>query len=193
MSADASGNDILAVGVPIGGFIGFAPFGTAIPSASEGASESLTLDPAFKKLGLLKSDGGPQFAYAADGEPIEFWQDGYSIVTGDANVTLAISIAEALNANVRGLVAGVDVDSNGYVEYDGGGHDTQYVVFTEEIFKNGAIRRRACPNVKVQGVTEDQSTRGQVNGKALVFEINRSSVVNNKHFGEWVLPAPSGS
>ncbi len=193
MTADSSGNDILAVGVPVAGFIGFAPFGTTIPTPSEGASPSLVLDPAFKKLGLLKSDGGPQFAYAADGDPIEFWQQGYSIPTGLANVTLSVSIAEALNTNVRELIAGATVDVNGYLEYDGGGHATKYVVFTEEIFKNGAIRRRVCPNVQVQGVTEDQSTRGSVNGQQLVFEIQNSSVVNNKHFGEWVLPAASGS
>lgn len=191
--ADASGNDILAVGVPVTGFIGIAPAGTTIPTPVEGASPSLVLDAAFKRLGLLKSDGGPQFAYAADGEPIEFWQDGYSVVTGDANVTITVSIAEALNTVVRELIAGTTIDSNGYIEYDGGGHDTQYVVFTEEIFKNGAIRRRVCPAVKVQGVTEDQSTRGSVNGQQLVFEVNRSALVNGKHFGEWVLPAESGS
>lgn len=193
MTADSSGNDILAVGVPVTGFIGIAPFGTTIPTRAGGASESLALDPAFKKLGLLKTDGGPQFAYAADGEPIEFFQDGYSIPTGLANVTLAVSIAEALNTNVRELIAGATVDANGYLEYDGGGHATKYVVFTEEIFKNGAIRRRACPNVQVQGVTEDQSTRGSVNGQALTFEILRSDEVGGKHFGEWVLPAEAGS
>lgn len=193
MTADSSGNNILAVGVPVTGFIGIAPYGTTIPTPAEGASESLVLDPAFKKLGLLKTDGGPQFAYAADGDPIEFWQQGYSIPTGLANVTLAVSIAEALNTNVRQLIAGTTVDPNGYLEYDGGGHATKYVVFTEEIFKNGAIRRRVCPDVQVGGVTEDQSNRGQVNGQQLVFDINNSDAVNGKHFGEWVLPAASGS
>lgn len=193
MTADSSGNDILAVGVPVTGFIGIAPYGTPIPTPSQGASESLVLNAAFKKLGLLKTDGGPQFAYAANGDPIEFFQDGYSIPTGLANVTLAVSIAEALNTNVRELIAGAEVDANGYLEYDGGGHATKYVVFTEEIFKNGAIRRRVCPNVQVQGVTEDQSTRGAVNGQTLTFEIMRSDEVGGKHFGEWVLPAASGS
>ena len=50
MTADSSGNDILAVGVPVTGFIGIAPYGTTIPTPSQGASESLVLDPAFKKL-----------------------------------------------------------------------------------------------------------------------------------------------
>lgn len=189
MAADAQGNDILAVGVPVTGSIGFAPFGTPIPTPVEGASPDLVLDPAFVKIGLLKTDGGPQFAWASDGDPIEFWQDGYSLPSGLAAVTLAITAAETLNAKVREIIAGIAPDANGYLEMDGGGHATRWVVFSEEIFKNGAIRRRVAPNVSLQSSTEDRSERGSVNGNALLFDINRSPVVGNKHFGEWVLPA----
>lgn len=192
MVADAAGNDILAVGVPVTGSIGFAPFGTAFPTPAEGAEDTLVLDPAFVKIGLLKEDGGPQFAWAADGDPILFWQDGYSLPSGLANVTLAITAAETLAAQVRTIIAGISPDVNGYVEIDGGGHATQWVVFTEEIFKNGAIRRRVAANVTLGTSEEDQSTRGEVNGNALTFNINRSPLLNNKHFGEWVLPAESG-
>ena len=189
MSADESGNDVLAVGVPVTGSVGFAPYGTTIPTPSEGAVDSLVLDPAFVKVGLLKTDGGPQFAWAADGDPIEFWQDGYSIPSGLADVTLAITAAEILAAQVREIIAGIAPDANGYVEIDGGGHATRWVVFTEEIFKNGAIRRRVAPSITLQSSTEDRSERGAVNGNALVFKIDRHADVNNKHFGEWVLPA----
>lgn len=189
MAADSNGNDILAVGVPVTGSIGFAPFGTAIPTPIEGASDTLVLDEAFVKIGLLKTDGGPQFAWAADGDPIEFWQDGYTIPSGLANVTLAITAAEVLADQVREIIAGVAPDANGYVEIDGGGHATRWVVFTEEIFKNGAIRRRVAPWVQLQSATEDRSERGTVNGNALLFDINRHDSVGGKHFGEWVLPA----
>lgn len=189
MTADAQGNDILAVGVPVSGSIGFAPFGTAIPTPTAGAAEDLVLDPSFVKIGLLKTDGGPQFAWASDGDPIEFWQDGYSIPSGLADVTLAITAAETLADQVREIIAGIAPDANGYLEVDGGGHATRWVVFSEEIFKNGAIRRRVAPNVSLRSSTEDRSERGAVNGNALVFEINRSPAVGNKHFGEWVLPA----
>lgn len=189
MVADSSGNDILAVGIPVTGSIGFAPFGTTIPTPVEGASDSLTLDSAFVKIGLLKEDGGPQFAWAADGDPILFWQDGYSLPSGLANVTLSITAAEVLADQVREIIAGVTPDANGYLEVDGGGHATQWVVFTEEIFKNGAIRRRVAPNVTLASAEEDQSTRGEINGNALTFNINRSPETGNKHFGEWVLPA----
>jgi hypothetical protein len=185
--SDAKGNDINAVGVPVDGNIGFAPFGTVIPTPVQGAAPDLTLDPAFRKIGLLKEDGGPQFAWAADGDPIRFWQEGYSIPSGLANVTLAITAAEALAAHVRQIIAGVAPDPNGYLEVDGGGHATQWVVFTEEIFKNGAIRRRVAPLVTLASSTEDRSERGGVMGNALVFNINRHADVGNKHFGEWVL------
>lgn len=187
MAADENGNDILAVGVPVTGSIGFAPYGTAFPTPAEGAADELTLDPLFKKIGLIKEDGGPQFAWEADGDPITFWQEGYTLPSGLANVTLSITAAEALAAHVRAIIAGVVPDANGYLEMDGGGHATRWVVFTEEIFKNGAIRRRVAPLVTLASSTEDQSERGGVMGNALVFNIGRHPDVGNKHFGEWVL------
>lgn len=188
MTADSAGNDIQAVGVPVTGSIGFAPIGTTIPTPVQGASPSLVLDPAFRKIGLLKEDGGPQFAWAADGDPIRFWQEGYTIPSGLANVTLAITAAEILSAHVRRIISGMTPDANGYITVDGGGHAEQWVVFTEEIFKNGAIRRRVAPLVTLASTAEDRSERGGVMGNALVFNINRHAAVGMKHFGEWVLP-----
>lgn len=188
MAADEQGNDIGAVGVPVTGSIGLAPYGTAIPSKEEGAADTLVLAPAFKKLGLLKEDGGPQFAWAADGDPVTFWQEGYSIPSGLANVTLTLTAAEALGALLRQIISGMVPDGNGYVEVDGGGVATRWVAFSEEIFANGAIRRRVAPHITLQSSTEDQSTRGEVMGNQLVFDIHRHQAVGNKHFGEWVLP-----
>lgn len=191
MAADADGNDVLAVGVPLAGFIGIGPFGTTLPAADEGNTDPLdpVLNAAIVKIGLLKTDGGPQFAWAADGDPIEFWQVGYSIPSGLAKVTLTVSAAESLSAVVRKIVSGATPDANSYTEIDGGGNALKFVAFTEEIFKSGAIRRRAAANVSLQSTTEDKSTRGDVLGQALVFSIDRSPVFNNKHFGEWVIPA----
>jgi hypothetical protein len=191
--SDAAGNDILAVGVPITGFVGIAPFGTTIPTNPEGAADDLTLDAAFRKLGLLKTDGGPQLAWGPDGDPLEFWQDEYEIQTGDADVALTVSAAEALNDVVREIIAGVAPDADGVTDVDGGGHDERYVLFVEAIFKNGAIRRRVLPNCTLRTATEDQSTRGEVEGVQLVFGVKRSSQIGNKHFREWVLPAEADS
>lgn len=188
MAADAQGNDITTVGVPVTGNIGLAPFGTAFPSPSEGAAYDLQLEAAFRKIGLLKTDGGPQWAWAPSGDAIEFWQDGYSIPSGLADVTVTISAAQTDDI-VRSIVYGKEPDPNHFVTVDGGGHADQYVLFTEEIFKNGQIRRRVAPNAQVQSVAEDKSERGTPMGYQIVFKINRSVLVANEHFGEWLLPA----
>lgn len=186
--ADAQGNDITAVAVPVTGFIGAAPYGTTIPTPVEGADVALVLDVAFKKVGLLKQDGGPQWAWDKTGEAIEFWQDGYSLPSGLSNVTLVVTAAQT-DAWVREMISGATPDANGYITFDGGGHGTQYVVFTEEIFKNGTIRRRVAANAQVDTVVEDKSTRGEVLGYAITFKINRSAETGNAHFGEWLIPA----
>jgi hypothetical protein len=193
MTADADGNDIKAVGVPVTGRIAFAPYGTTIPTPAEGADPDLELDPAFVPLGLLKEDGGLQFAWAPDGDSLKFWQDTYEIPSGLATTTISVTAAEILNDLVREIISGVSPDVNGYLEIDGGGNDEKYVVYTEEIFANGAIRRRIAPNVGLTSTTEDRSTRGSVNGTALLFNVNRHADVGNKHFGEWVLPAEETS
>lgn len=185
---DSQGNDVTAVAIPVTGFIGYAPAGTPIPTPTEGADPDFTLDPAFKKLGLLKTDGGPQWAWAPDGDPIEFWQAGYSIPTGLADVTVDVSLAQTDN-NVRAFTYGKTPDANGFVVVDGGGSALEYVIFTEEIFKNGDIRRRVAPSAQVTTVAEDQSTRGEVLGYAVTIGINPTDELDNGHFGEWLILA----
>lgn len=187
MAADSAGNDITLVSVPVTGFVALAPFGTVFPTPAEGADPELDLAAAFKKLGLLKTDGGPGWTFEQTGDALEFWQEGYSLPSGLANVQLAATAAEQ-NPWVRQIKSGKVPDVNGYITFDGGGHGTQYVAFTEEIFKNGAIRRRIAPNVQVQSVVEDRNTRGEVVGDAFTFKVSRSPLVANEHFGEWVLP-----
>lgn len=194
MVSDSQGNDIAAVGVPVSGKIAFAPFGTTLLTSSQGAQADITsLMGAYTAIGLLKTDGGPQFAWAASGDPIEFWQEGYSIPSGLAVVTLAITAAEALRAYVRQIISGMTPDANGMVVIDGGGHATQWVVYTEEIFKNGAVRRRQAPIVSLGSSTEDRNERGGVMGNALSFNIARDTTIGG-HFREWVLlTAASGA
>lgn len=188
MSTDAFGNDIAAVGVPVTGSIGFAPIGTTIPTPVEGFAPNYVLPAAYKKLGLIKEDAGPQWAWAADGDPLTFWQQGYTIPTGLANVTISAGLAET-SLKVRAFLTGAASDANNYAQIDGGGNSTHYVVFTEEIFKNGAIRRRVAPDVNIQSVTENQSTRGEILGNDVVLNVNRSPLVGGQHFGEWLILA----
>ncbi|MGL3804720.1 IPT/TIG domain-containing protein [Paeniglutamicibacter sp. R2-26] len=187
MAADAAGNDIQAVGIPITGNIGFAPVGTAGPTPAEGASRSFTLDPAFRKPGLQTEDGGFEWTLEADGDPITFWQDGYSLSTGLATAELVLKLAQT-DEIVRSIIRGKTADANGYMTIDAGGTDTQYSVFTEEIFKNRVIRRRWAPVVGIKSVKEDKNERGNVLGYEVTVKIERSPLVNNEHFGEWLIP-----
>lgn len=187
MAADPQGNDVLAVGVPITGFLGFAPADTVLPTAIEGAAPDFVLPPAFKKAGLLKEDGGFEWTLEADGDPIVFWQEGYSIPSGLANATVAATLAQ-YDEIVRELAWGKTADVNGYITIDAGGHAKEFVAFTEEIFKNGVIRRRVA-EVSVATVKVDKSERGSVNGTAIEFKAKRSAALNNEHIGEWLIPA----
>jgi hypothetical protein len=190
MAADAFGNDVTAVGVPVAGFLGYAPAGTTFPTPAGGVSTSLSLDPAFQKIGLIVEDGGFQWTEEPNGDPITFWQDGYSIPSGLANVQLVAKAAQ-YNEIVRKVTYGQTADANGYITIDGGGHADVYVLFTEEIFANGVIRRRVAPSCTVTGVKRDQSARGQANGTELTFTVARTSLLGNKHIGEWLIPAPA--
>lgn len=188
MAADSFGNDVSAVGVPVTGHIGFAPFGTAGPTPSAGASRTYVLPVAFKVPGLLTEDGGFEWTLEADGDPITFWQEGYSLPTGLANAELVLKLAQT-DEIVRGIIRGKTADSNGYMTIDAGGTDVKYSVFTEEIFKNGVIRRRWAPNVSIKSVKEDKNERGNVLGYEVTLTIHRAPEVQNNHFGEWLIPA----
>jgi hypothetical protein len=188
MTADSRGNDISAVGIPVTGSIGIAAIGTTLPTPAEGGSEDYVLPAAFRRLGLITEDGGFSWTFEPDGDPITFYQEGYSIPSGLANATLEVKLAQ-YDDLVREVTYGRQADANGYIEIDAGGHSTRYVLFTEEIFKNGAIRRIIAADAGVTSATRDQSTRGEVNGTALTFTIARHESLGRRHVGEWWLPA----
>lgn len=184
MAADSFGNDVSAVGVPVTGHMGVAPFATAIPTPIEGGDDAYTLPEAFKLPGLLTEDGGFEWSMEADGDPIVFWQDGFSIPSGLANVELKVKYAQT-DETVRSIIRGKTADANGYITIDGGGTSAKYVLFTEEIFKNGLIRRRVAANASIASVAEDKSERGNVLGYEVTYKIDRSPLLANDHIGEW--------
>lgn len=185
MAADAHGNDIQAVGIPLTGFLAYAPEGTPVPTPSGGVAEDLALDQAFKKIGLIKQDGGFEWTEEPEGEPITFWQDGYSIPTGMAKVRLKFTAAEQ-SPITRALRTGKTPDANGYLTVDGGGNATRYVWFSEEIFKNGAIRRRVAYG-RVLTAKLQKSERGVVQGIEFEIEISVHEYFDMEHYGEWVI------
>lgn len=188
MAADSFGNDVTAVGVPVTGHIGIAPDGTAVPTPSAGASRALVLPVAYKLPGLLTTDGGFEWAMEADGDAIEFWQEGFSLPSGLAKVELKVKFAQTDDI-VRAIIRGKSPDANGFMTIDGGGTSAKYVIFTEEIFKNGLIRRRVAENASVGTVKEDKSERGKVLGYEVTFKVDRSTALENNHIGEWLIPA----
>lgn len=187
MAADSAGNDILAVGIPLTGRLGIAPAGNAIPTPVEGGVASYTLPVAYKRVGLLTEDGGFSWTMESDGDPIEFWQSGYSIPSGLAKCELVVKLAQT-DETVRSIIYGKTADVNHYITIDAGGSATTYVLFAEEIFKNGVIRRRIAPVVTVQSVKEDTSKRGEVLGYEVTFKVQSSPLVANGHIGEWLIP-----
>jgi hypothetical protein len=187
MAADSLGNDISRVFIPVTGFFGYAPKGTDLPSPEDGGDPDFVLPAAFKKAGLLTEDGGFQWTLEPDGDPILFFQEGYQIPSGLANATLVAKLAQT-DAIVRQLAWGKVPDANGYITIDAGGHADEYVFFTEEIGKNGDIRRRVAEGT-ISGVSEDQSTRGEVYGYEVTATMRRSPDLNNEHLGEWIIPA----
>lgn len=190
MAADAAGNDITAVGVPLTGFLGYAPSTATIPTPVEGKEVDLVLGEDFRKVGLLKEDGGFEWTEEPDGDPIEFWQDGYSIPSGLANVALKFTTAEE-SPVTRALRTGKTPDANGYLTVDGGGSSKQYTFFSEEIFRNGAIRRRVAIG-RIKTAKLQKSEKGSVQGVEFEVEILRSAKFNNEHYGEWIINPPVG-
>lgn len=186
--ADAQGNDVTTVFVPITGAVAYAPADTTIPTPVEGAGLGYVLPAAFKKIGLLTTDGGPEWTTEADGEALVFWQEGYSVPSGLAKCELKIKAAQ-YDEIVRKLVTGKTADVNGYITVDAGGAGDVWVIWTEEVAKGGRIRRRIAPNCTVLSIKQDKSERGSVNGFEITLKVDRSSLVAGEHFGEWLIAA----
>lgn len=184
--SDELGNDPMLVAIPVSGAIALAPFGTDGPTPAEGKEVDYQLPAGFRRIGLLTQDGGPEFTEERDGDPIQFWQDGYTIPTGLANCTITFTAAET-NAFVRELHAGKAEDANGYVEINAGGHAERYTLWLEEIFKNGMIRRRIAYAVTVDAFQAVKSERGTVMGYNITLRIGVSAKLNNNHYGQWVI------
>ncbi|MBD8477567.1 IPT/TIG domain-containing protein [Microbacterium sp. CFBP 8794] len=186
---DAFGNDISAVGIPVTGSLGIAPGGTTFPTAAEGAAQSLSLDPAFEKAGLLTEDGGFEWMLEPDGDRQKFFQEGYSIPSGLSEPTLVVKLAQ-YDRLARKIAWGKTPDANGYLTIDAGGYVQDLSVFTEEIFKGGVIVRRVA-DVFLMKAKMDKSERGKVRGLELTFGLRRSPRLNNEHVGEWLIPPVS--
>lgn len=188
MAADDAGNDLESVGIPVTGFVAFAPYGTALPTATEGKQTGSGYKwTGGKKLGLLTEDGGPEWSFEADGDAQGFWQEGYEIPSGQASVTCKIKLAQT-DPNVMEFIRGSSYDENSHMLVDGAGNSKRYAVLIEEVFKNGTIRRRAGGAVTISEVAEDKSERGSVLGYEVTLKFATDKAHEGHHFAEWLLP-----
>lgn len=188
MAADSNGMDLAAVGVILSSRLFVADHGITIPTAVDLANAEWVLPTDFKPAGLMTTDGGFDWTLEADGDPTEFLQDGYSLPSGLAKAELKTSLAQT-DATVRRICFGKTPDANGYITIDAGGHSLVFVLYAEEIFQDGRIRRRVAGKATVKSVKESTTERGSVKSYETTFKIERSADLNNEHLGEVIIPA----
>lgn len=192
MAADAAGNDLTNVFIPITGFLAFAPYGTAYPTPAELGTYGYTPPAAWTRAGLITVDGG--FGWSEDrAKSVEFFQGGYQKSPGNGTAALAVKLAET-SANVRKLLRNATADGNGVIDVDID-VDVRWAVYTEEVDSAGRIRRRVAGNAWLDANKADRSTRGEANGNEATFTVRRDSAIANKHFREAIVevdttPAP---
>lgn len=186
MAADAAGNDLNAVQVPVTGFCAVQMSGTPVfLDSAAGAKTPIVLPAGYEKLGLFKVDGGPQDA-SDRGDDIEFFQDGYKI-GGAETRTVQINLAES-NEFIRELIHGKVPDANGMLTVSDT-NNQKFGLFTVVRYKSGAEQRRNGV-ARVQTVEPDQNTRGEVVGLSVTFEWLRDETIGGK-YREWIVPAPT--
>lgn len=190
MAADAAGNDLAAVEIPVTGNIAFAPYGTALPSTSDLANPSYVLPAAWTLGGLFPVDGAPNWT-ETKANPIEFFQDEYEMNAGNGTLDLTVRFAETSTA-IQQILRGETFDGNGGMDIDvDGPAGLRYAVFTETINKSGNIERRVAPNCWVGALVDDKPTRGEVRGCTATFRVKRDSSLSGKHYRKVLIPADS--
>lgn len=166
ITSDSQGNNLDRTGVPIGGKIAFAPYDAANVIADEDLGKNpLVLPTGYQVLGLVKSDGAPQKSIDTD-DPMEFWQDGYSIPGGGTR-SIQVNLAEN-NQAVMQLTEGKKPDANGIIYVDSGLPANRIILLAITKFRNGD-EERLNGVAQVASVEMDQDTRGELRGKSVTL------------------------
>ncbi|MCI2158701.1 hypothetical protein [Bifidobacterium crudilactis] len=187
MTSDSKGNDLQAVDVPITGQLAIAPYDAAnLLTSEQGGGKTVTWPKTnpYEWLGLIKQDGGATESQDQD-DAIEFFQKGYYL-NQDPTMTIQWGLAE-FNAAVRKLITGQTADANGMIAVDTYTPDTRWVLFYEEVYKNGKIRRLNGV-IQVTTTEVDQSERGSVKGRTVTMTWQPDKIVGNgstTKFNEW--------
>ena len=182
MAADAQGNDLSAVGIPVGGLIAFAPYDAknVIPDADMKKTQ-LFLPASYQLLGLVKQDGAPQHAHDTE-DAIEFWQKGY-MIAGEGTRTLQVNLAENTPA-VLELIEGKKPNADGVIYVDSSLPDARWLIFQATKFKNGT-EDRYNGVAQVTSVELDQDERGSVRGRSVTLTWAEDDLFNGAPFKMW--------
>lgn len=189
MAADANGNDLGKVDVVITAAAAIAPYEAGnVLTSEQGGAAAVELPEAYVPLGLIKSDGGATEEMDQD-DPIEFLQQGYSLAA-DPTMTIQIGLAE-FNAAVRRLITGKTPDEHGMISVETYTPDTKWLLFYEEVYKNGRVVRKNGV-VQVTATEVDQSERGAVKGRNVTMTWQPDPLIGNgttTKFNEWHYPS----
>ena len=185
MAADANGNDIEMVDVPISGSSAYAPYGTTMPTAIELGDDAYVLPVTFKRLGLRTTDGAPEWVESRS-DSLEFFEDEFELPAGTGTCDITSSFAQ-YDTTLRTFMRGVAPDVNGVIHVDVDGTPLRYVFFTEELMKSGRIRRRIAANAWVRSVTTGKPTRGNPLPTTVTLRAKRHADNGGGHFVEAVI------
>lgn len=158
MAADALGNDLKAVDVPVTGFAAVNFSATKMPTEAD--LKGAALPSGYTFVGLFTEDGG----YAEESEPGEttgFFQHGYNLRTGNETISGSITFAEN-NATVRKLLGfdGTKRTSVGYGE--------KFGLIVKTWHRNGTYEARGGFAI-VEEVSPSQEERGTIDSFEVKF------------------------
>lgn len=161
MAKDTQGNNIEAVDVQVTGFAAVNFAATAAPTEAQLTGDSLPTG--YEYIGLFLADGG----YAEDtdaGELTEFFQQGYTLRTGDASITGKLTPAED-NDTVWKLTG---IDTTAWVRSDIAYQGTFGLIISTQ-FKNGNIVTRGGL-ATVTDVAPAAESRGGISSVEISFK-----------------------
>ncbi|MDR1214457.1 MAG: hypothetical protein LBK54_10310 [Propionibacteriaceae bacterium] len=188
MAVDPQGNDLQSVRIPITGKIAWAPLDAAnVVTPADGGDRSLALltdYPAYKLLGLIKTDGGFE-PTAETGDATEFFQDGYKLF-GESTLSEKVGLAQSDRSLVE-FLTGKTFDANGHIYVSDAFTDKQFLIFREVLYKSGDIERRNGV-AQFTEVAQDKDERGTVRGFAVAYEWQRSDLFGGEKYSQWDLP-----
>lgn len=165
MAADAAGNDLSAVKVPLTSFAAIGAIGGTLLEQTALEAATLALPTGYEYLGLFTQDGGPTEEVEA-GDQLYFFQPGYSLPSGSDEITETLVLAED-NPAVRRLVYGSAGTGNTHIK-TGAVPTGSFPYLRVSRYKNGTELRRNGM-VHVTAIEPEQETRGEVRAVSITF------------------------